>query len=128
MNSRIQAIIDSLGIKKVDFAKRLNLSQPFISELCSGKNTPSDRTISDICREFNVSEAWLRTGEGEMFLPRSRDDQIASFVGDVMRDQDPDFRRRFIAALTKFSPEDWDALEKMLHIFSEKMDKEEKGQ
>lgn len=36
--------------------------------MCQGIKVPSARTIADICREFNVSETWLRTGEGEMFL------------------------------------------------------------
>lgn len=67
MNTRIQTIIQAVGLKKIEFAKRLRLSAPYISELCSGKTRPSDRTISDICREFNISEAWLRTGKGEMF-------------------------------------------------------------
>lgn len=69
MNERIQAIINAKGIKKTEFAQKLNVSQAYISQLCSGTKTPSDRTIADICREFNVSEAWLRTGEGEMFIP-----------------------------------------------------------
>lgn len=28
----------------------------------------TDRILYDICREFNVNEFWLRTGEGEMFI------------------------------------------------------------
>lgn len=67
MNNRIKVLIKALEIKKVDFARRLNISQSFVSDMCSGKSKPSDRTILDICREFNVSEKWLRTGEGEMF-------------------------------------------------------------
>ena len=128
ISQRIALVIRSSKLTKTAFADRLNVSQSFVSRLAAGEKAPSDRTISDICREFNVSETWLRTGEGEMFVPLSRDDQIASFVGDVMRDQEPDFRRRFIAALTKFSPDDWAALERMLLILSKEMDKEEKGQ
>lgn len=70
MNDRISALITALGIKKVDFAKRLNISQSFVSDMCSGKSKPSDRTIVDICRKFNVNEKWLRTGKEEMFDQR----------------------------------------------------------
>lgn len=69
MNNRMRTLIDALEIKKVDFARKLNISQSFVSDMCSGKSKPSDRTITDICREFKVSEEWLRTGKGEMFAP-----------------------------------------------------------
>ena len=111
LNERIQAIIAAKNIKKVDFARRLNISPPFASELCSGAKSPSDRTITDICREFNVREEWLRTGKGEMFVQKSRTDEIAAFVGDVLRGE-PDFRHRFIAVLSRMTPEEWAILEK----------------
>lgn len=38
-----------------------------------GRATPSDPAVNNICKEFHVSEAWLRTGSGEMFLPPPRD-------------------------------------------------------
>ena len=78
MNERIKQLISSMNIKRAEFARRLSLSQPFVSELCSGAKAPSDRTILDICREFGVSETWLRTGEGEMFIHLSRDEEIAA--------------------------------------------------
>lgn len=83
MNERISELIKELGIKKIDFAKKLNLSQPFVSELCSGAKMPSDRTISDICREFGISEVWLRTGEGPMKLPQSEDEKFQRAVADI---------------------------------------------
>jgi transcriptional regulator with XRE-family HTH domain len=116
MNERIQKLIDSLNIKKAEFAKRLNLSQPFVSELCSGIKSPSDRTIADICREFNVSERWLRTGEGDMFVQLSRDEEIAAFMGDILKGEDDNFKRRFIAMLSRLDENDWELLEKMIDI------------
>lgn len=112
MHERIEAFIKALGIKKAEVAKRLNLSQPFVSELCSGKSKPSDRTISDICREFDVNEEWLRTGVGEMFIKKSREEEIAAFVGDILKGE-PDFRRRVISALAKMSVDEWMLLEKI---------------
>lgn len=81
MNERIKKILEELGLKRVDFANRLHISQPFASELCSGAKSPSERTISDICREFGVNESWLRTGEGEMFAaPTAASDKIMDFL------------------------------------------------
>lgn len=83
MNERIMMILNEYHLKKVDFAKRLKLSQPFVSELCSGAKMPSDRTISDICFEFQINEHWLRTGEGDMKLKQSEDD--AERLANIMR-------------------------------------------
>lgn len=119
MNERIQAIIDAKHLKKVDFAKQLKLSAPYISELCSGKTQPSDRTITDICREFDVNEEWLRTGEGEMFIHKTRTDEITAFVGDILRGE-PDFRQRFISVLARMTTDEWKILEaKVLELAEE---------
>ena len=113
MNERIDAIIKETGIKRVDFAKRLNLSPPYISELCSGKTKPSDRTISDICREFNVSENWLRTGSGEMFIQLSRSQEVAEFTSKILKGDNDNFKRRFIAVLAQLEEPEWELIEKM---------------
>lgn len=111
MNERISAIIEASGIKKTVFADRLNVSQAFVSQLCSGVKQPSDRTIADICREFNVNEDWLRTGEGEMFKPLSRSETIAKFAGELMKDEDDSFRRQLIEALAQLDEKEWEVLE-----------------
>lgn len=114
MKDRIQTIIAAKKIKKVDFARRLNISQAFVSELCSGAKSPSDRTISDICREFDVNENWLRTGEGDMFIPITRSQEVAHFVGDVLKGEKDTFKRRFVAMLARLDESDWEVLEKMV--------------
>lgn len=121
LNERISAIIEAKGIKKTAFAEKLNVSQAFVSQLCSGIKQPSDRTIADICREFNVNETWLRTGEGEMFVQRSRDEELASFFGDVLKGEDPDFRRRLLAVMSRMTTEQWEMLEEMALKLVEEM-------
>lgn len=107
MNDRIQQLITALGIKKTEFAKRLNISAPFVSELCSGAKAPSDRTIADICREFGVNEEWLRSGDGEMFIHLSREEEIAAFMGEILGSPEDDYRKRLIHAIAKLSPNEW---------------------
>lgn len=97
INDRIAWCIKDAGIKKAEFARRLNLSQPFVSELCSGKNNPSDRTIADICREFNISELWLRTGEGEPHIQRDEDEEFLE-VMEQIHISDDDLIKRIIKA------------------------------
>lgn len=125
ISERISTVVASVGLTKSAFAQRLNLSQPFVSRLCSGVSVPSDRTILDICREFRVQEPWLRTGEGEMFAPQDQDAEIAEFMADVLSDVEPSFRRRFVAALSRLSPDDWALVERFARSLA--ADPDEKG-
>ena len=45
----------------------MNVTPQFVSSLCNGKKSPSDRTIGDICRVSGVREEWLRNGEGPVY-------------------------------------------------------------
>ena len=100
---RIMMVVDALGISKSDFARQLSLTPAYISKL--GKNTdavPSDRTISDICREFRVSEVWLRTGEGEMFLRQTEAEQLAEVLVRMELDQDDPFISMITSAVKSY--------------------------
>lgn len=79
LSKRINHIIESLGMKKTAFAERLNVSQAFVSQLCSGVKQPSERTLMAICREFRVNYLWLTEGKGDMFTstPESVVDELA---------------------------------------------------
>lgn len=111
LSERIVELIKALGIKKTIFARTLNVSQAFVSQLCSGERVPSDRTIADICREFDVSEEWLRTGTGPMFVEKTRDEELAEFFGHVLaRD---DFKQRLLAALSRLDESEWSMLEQV---------------
>lgn len=79
MNVRINEIVKRSGLTKTAFAKRLRVSQSFVSKICTGSAIPSDRTIADICKEFNVNEAWLRSGMGEMFCTITPKERIAYY-------------------------------------------------
>ena len=67
INSRIAALIHESGKTKTEWASRLNVTPKFVSSLCNGKKSPSDRTIGDICRVSGVREEWLRNGEGPVY-------------------------------------------------------------
>ena len=123
MCTRICLIIEKLDITKTAFAKRLNVSQGLVSQMCSGTTKPSDRTISDICREFGVNEVWLRTGEGEPFQQRTRQEEIMRFAVQTYKSDD-EFRKAFVAMLAKLDPEDWKALNKIADKLLEEYKKE----
>ena len=127
LGERISDIIKECGLTKTAFAKRINVSQPFVSQIIGGVSVPSDRTIADICREFNVNETWLRTGEGEMFVKLSRSEEISAFMGDILSGEE-DFRARLIAALARLTPEQWQQLEGIAETLVREMQKKEAGQ
>lgn len=111
LSERIRELIRVRGKKKAEFARALNVSQAFVSQMCSGERMPSDRTIADICREFDVSDEWLRNGTGPMFVEKTRDEELAEFFGHVLaRD---DFKQRLLAALSRLDESEWAMLEQV---------------
>lgn len=114
MHSRIQKIRKERGISQQAFATQLKLSRNFIGLLETGQRTPSDRTIGDICREFEINEDWLRYGEGEMHRKRTREEEIADFIGKILGDNEKDFQRRFVHALARLDYDQWLMLEKVV--------------
>lgn len=123
MNKRILEIRKMSGKTQQEFATAIGLTKNFVSLMETGNRVPSDRTISDICREFDINETWLRTGEGEMKQPVSRDTEIALFMGDVMKGENADFRRRLISVLSKLDTSEWELLEKMALKLAQEFEK-----
>lgn len=122
MKDRISLVIKSEGITKTEFAKRLNVSQAFVSQMCSGTAKPSDRTISDICREFAVNEDWLRTGIGEMREAITPEEEIAELVARAVHGSS-DFRRAVIRMICTRTDAELEVLDKMLQDLYETLQK-----
>lgn len=111
MPERLKKLRKALGLTQAEFGKRLLLSQGAITGYETGSREPSDAIIRSICREFRVSEAWLRTGEGEMFRPVSRDTELAAFFEDL-QSSTPDFRHQLVSVLSRLSVDEWAMLER----------------
>ena len=114
MKDRITLVRKTNKLNQEKFAESLNLSRNFINQIESGKKNPSDRTILDICREYNVSETWLRTGEGEMFLDVSREEEIADLTNKLLSEESDSFKNRLISALARLTDEQWDLFEQFI--------------
>lgn len=69
MNERIKKLRKALNLTQQEFAERLKIGRGTLANYEVGRNEPIDAVISLICREFNVNETWLRTGEGKMRTP-----------------------------------------------------------
>ena len=97
MKDRIKKIRKELDLTQQEFADRIGIKRNSLANYETGRNTPMDAIITSICREFNVNEEWLRTGKGEMFIEQTKDEQIATFVGSILKDEDDSFKRRLIS-------------------------------
>lgn len=88
MNERIKQIRRELGLTQTEFAKRIGLKQNSIALIESGKRNISAQAILSICREYDVNEEWIRTGEGEMFEQLTEQQQLMKYTGLLLKDKD----------------------------------------
>lgn len=111
-----------IDLTQKDFASRIGLSENYVWMIEKGDRVPSDRTISDICREFGVNEIWLRTGEGEPFQEETRQEQIMRFATQTVKGSD-EFRKAFVSMLAKMDADDWENLEKLFDNLANELKK-----
>ena len=107
MNERIKALRKRLGLTQQAFADRLKIARGNISAYEVGKNAPSDAVISLICKEFNVNEIWLRTGEGgddNMFTKVNEEDRFSINLGKLSRTENQ-MARNMLNAIAEADPE-----------------------
>ena len=81
IGERIKNLRKGLNLTQLEFCKKIGLQRNSISLVESGKRNISNQAILSICREFNVSEDWLRDGVGEMFVPTPNDNLAAYLEG-----------------------------------------------
>lgn len=110
MGDRLKALRKALNMTQQEFADRLNIKRNTLANYETGRNEPIDAVYSLICREFNVDEHWLRTGEGEMFRARDRMDELMESAGRFFSNETDEFRLRFAKMVFNWSDAEWEAL------------------
>lgn len=113
INERISEVVEKSGLTKTAFAQKINVSQQYVSKLVNN-GVPSERTLADICRVFNVDPVWLETGEGEMFRTESVDSELTWLVGELMADKPGSFKQRVVAALLRCTDDEWGVFRRVL--------------
>ena len=114
MNERIKHFRkDILKMSQKDFAEQLGLSENFVWMIEKGNRIPSDRTISDICRIFDIQEDWLRHGLEPMRAAKSREEEIADLVGSALTGSS-EFKKSVIRMICSRTDEELKALEAAL--------------
>ena len=119
MGDRLRELRKILGLTQREFAEKIGVSQSALSLYESGRDIQFDPIIKQICRQFGISEVWLRTGEGEMYTSTPTDEILSSFFAEVLSD-DKDFKYRFVAKLARLTPEQWDWIADFAEDLNEK--------
>ena len=81
---RVRELRKKLNLTLEKFGKPLGVGKTAISKIETGENNLTDQMIISICREYNINEDWLRTGEGEMFKERSLSEEVGYYVEDLL--------------------------------------------
>lgn len=113
MNERLKELRKTQGLTMEKFGEKLGVGKTAISKLENGERNLTDQMIKSICREFNVSEEWLRNGTGEMFAQRDKLQVISEFAADLIKEPDS-VKARLFEALAKLDDKDWLAIEIIL--------------
>lgn len=113
ISERIATLIVAKGLSKTDFANTLKVTQPYISKIINKGAVPSERLLDDICDKFNVNRDWLENGTGEMFVTLTRNELIADFMTDLLKEEEESFRKRLIEAFAGLDSSDWEDLERI---------------
>lgn len=88
MNERIKKLRKTLDLTQQQFADKIRVKRNTVATYEMGRSEPSDSAISLICREFNVNENWLRTGEGEMFEQLTDQQKVMKYTAMLLKDKD----------------------------------------
>lgn len=113
MKERIKLLRNSLGLTQQKFADRLGLKRQTIAAYEIGNIEPSESTLLLICKEFGISEKWLRYNEGEMKIEDCLEERYATNVAKLQR-TDNETIIRWVNAIAETSPESLKDIESFL--------------
>lgn len=88
MNERLKKLRKTLDLTQQKFADRLGVKRNTVGQWECGINAITDQVVFSICREFDVNEEWLRTGEGEMFEQVTEQQKLLKYTGMLLKDKD----------------------------------------
>ena len=123
MDERIKELRKALGLTQQKFADAIGVRQNTVAQYEMGRNPPNDTVITLICREFNVSEKWLRTGEGDMFQPKSRNEELFEFAVKVADGDPKSIQAQLLAVMSRLTDEQWEVLAQVAREFVEETKK-----
>lgn len=122
IGTRVKKVRLRKGISQEQFGEIIGIKKAAVSKIENGENSLSKGNLLAICRQFNVNKEWLINGNGEMFTPKSKEDEIRNFFENVIS-SDSDIakiQRKFISTLVSLDEEEWIVLDRFMkhYIYS----------
>ncbi len=105
MNERLKLLRRHMDLTQQEFADKIGMKRNTIANYETNRNEPSNSVISLICKEFNVNEKWLRTGDGEMFLTLPPEDEYLRAATEISKSEDDEIIRKIIIEYWKLNPD-----------------------
>ena len=121
MHERIKSLRRDLKMIQQEFADRLHIKRGAVANYEVGRNVPADSVIALICKEFGVSEMWLRTGEGKPYPERGRLEELSYMAGRFLSSEPTEFQRRFAMMMFSLTDEEWKLLEQKTRALLEEL-------
>lgn len=119
MNERMKELRKAMNLSQEKFGELLGITKSGVSDIESGRRKVTDQHVIMLGTN-GVNEEWLRTGKGSMFIPKSKDEEIAEMLADIQKPGEDSFKHRLISALAKLDSDGWDNLEKLIDMISKK--------
>ena len=122
IGTRVKKVRLRKGISQEQFGEIIGIKKAAVSKIENGENSLSKGNLLAICRQFNVNKEWLINGNGEMFTPKSKEDEIRNFFESaISSDSDiAKIQRKFISTLVSLDEEEWIVLDRFMkhYIYS----------
>ena len=110
MEERLKELRKTLNLTQQEFAEKIGVKRNTIAQYESGRNAPIDAVITLICRTYGVNETWLRTGEGEMFQPKSRNDELLDYARRIAEGDPGSIQAQLLTVMTRLTDAQWEVL------------------
>jgi transcriptional regulator with XRE-family HTH domain len=101
INQRIKILRKSLNLTQREFAQKIYVSTSFQTLTELEQKKVLDRHVKLIVSAFGVNEAWLRTGEGEMFEKDVTPDYKIAETVEIFKQLNPFFQDFILDQLHK---------------------------
>lgn len=115
IHERLKYLRNQLGLTTRAFGSSINMSGSAITNMEKGLRNVTDRTVKDICREYQVNPDWLSNGTEPIFL-----DTVSAL--DIEEDA-----KQLARQYSLLSDKDRELVKSIIHSLYEKIDMKEKS-